>query len=72
MPYHSSNPWLVGNRASRAAEVPFAPDSGGVALRRKKLGDGDLPQRQSVRPAADRHFIGAGADGEAAGHQRRP
>ena len=71
MPYHSSKPWFVGNRVFGAAEMPFAPNAGGVALRRQQLRDGDLPQRQSVRPAADRDFVGAGADGEAAGHERR-
>ena len=72
MPYHSSNPWCVGNRVFGAAEMPFAPHAGGVALRRQQLRDGDLPQRQPVRTAADRDFVGSRADREAAGHERRP
>ena len=51
--------------------MPFAPNAGGVALRRQQLRNGDLPQRQSVRPATDRDFVGPGADGEAAGHEGR-
>ena len=61
-----------GKPRFRAAEMPFAPHAGGVALRRQQLRNGDLPQRQSVRPATDRDFIGPGADGEAAGHEGRP
>ena len=55
-----------------AAEMPLAPHAGGVALRRQQLRDGDLPLRQSIRDAADRDFVGAGADGEAARHECRP
>ena len=53
-----------------AAKMPFAPHTGGVALRRQQLRDGDLPLRQPVRDAADWDFVGAGTNGEAARHER--
>jgi hypothetical protein len=53
-----------------AAQMPFAPHASGVALRRQQLRDGDLPERQSVRDTANRDFIRAGANGEAACHKR--
>ena len=54
-----------------AAQVPLAPHAGGVALGRQQFRDGDLPLRQPVRNPAERDFIGSGADGKAARHERR-
>jgi hypothetical protein len=52
--------------------MPFAPHTCCVALRRQQLRDGDLPRRQPVRFAPDGYCMSAGADGEAARHERRP
>src|SRR5262249_9310625 len=55
-----------------AAEMPFTPGTSSVASGGQQLGDSNLPQCQPVGTAAKRDFVGAGADGESARHERRP
>ncbi|MNF68128.1 hypothetical protein D3C84_499770 [compost metagenome] len=62
---------LGGEARLAAAQVPLAPDAGGVAARREQFGQGRFPQGQAVRCAGAGDPVGAGADREAAGHQRR-
>ncbi|MNZ40180.1 hypothetical protein D3C78_576880 [compost metagenome] len=63
---------LVGGEARfAAAQVPLAPDPGGISLPGQQLREGDLPQRQTIRRIAVGYPVGSGADRETPGHQRR-
>ncbi|MCY1399838.1 hypothetical protein D9M71_149050 [compost metagenome] len=63
---------LVGREARfAAAQVPLAPDAGGIAPGRQQFRQGDFPERQAIRRADTRHLVGTGADRETPRHQRR-
>ena len=51
------------------AEMPLAANGGGIAARREKLRDRDLPRQQALRQPRGNRLQRAGADRVAAGHQ---
>jgi hypothetical protein len=62
---------IVRQASVGAAKMPFAESRCGVADAGQKLCNGDLPLGQTFKSLADRDGVRAGADREAAGHDRR-
>src|SRR5713226_5075785 len=61
---------IRGETRFSAAEVPLAPNPGGIALCRQELRQRNLPSGQPFGDAPSRYLVGPRANWKAAGHQR--